>query len=535
MFITHLSYKYKFKRDRLYCGLVGFSGKSDYDLHSIQTMMVWNSLERGEDSTGLFTPSNGLKRSLTKGSHYVIEEGNEFNEDKLFIGHVRAATVGGKTIDNAHPFEGDNYVLAHNGTLKNHRGLCQKYNINTYNSGLNVDSAMLHACIEDQDDIAKVIKEIDGAAALLIHDKRKPNTLYVFRNGERPLFRAVDDEGNMYISSIEEPLWFVGLDKIKSFKENVLYEIVDGKIESTKGIKNVPYSHPISTTTKTYMSEETKWKFLNTKPKVDFTIHVDGVKRFFNKNEWYYCDGIDPNNTNNVRVRVKDNNELISIPKDRFDEEYIIEEGDVVFMFMNHKESYGKQEVKETRNSYYKVINVYSDGDIAGKRFNINGGGSPFNYSKKYNFVKVIGEKLKHINEREALYMMSSVYNLQIADVLDDEDEGLVNKANKHCCNLPSAITNRNRPDGQLVLHINGNDVEVEEEEESPFHEDLGKNQNVNYLVRESDVLNLLYSLEFFYDMLKDDTTFQDANNLLESFKECIEEGKDKLLINNKY
>lgn len=227
------------------CGIIGFSGTKNFNKKKIKLLIAWNSLERGEDATGLYTPKNGLHKKLERGSEFILHEDNDFAEDKLFIGHVRAKTVGTNIVENAHPFQRDNYVLAHNGTLKNHYALLRKYQL-VY-ADYNVDSDILCGSIAKSKSFYP-IKEIDGPAALLMHDTNSPEILYVFKNADRPLFRGTDDQGNMYISSIDEPLYYLELHNIRPFKDNILYTIKNGAIIKTTPYKNEPVATVVTTT-----------------------------------------------------------------------------------------------------------------------------------------------------------------------------------------------------------------------------------------------------------------------------------------------
>ncbi len=220
------------------CGLIGFSGKTNFDKDKISILMLWNAYERGRDATGIYSPKNDLNKNTNVASKFLTTI--PFEEDKLLIAHVRAKTIGANVDKNAHPFKEDNIVLAHNGTLKNYYGLTHKYSLplNTYD----VDSHIMCAIIAKEKNF-NVLSEIDGPAALLIHDTNNPTILYVFRNDERPLFKGVID-GNMYISSIEEALEVIGCKNIKEFKKDYLYTIVNGLIQGTaKKIVNKPYAH----------------------------------------------------------------------------------------------------------------------------------------------------------------------------------------------------------------------------------------------------------------------------------------------------
>lgn len=224
------------------CGLVGYSSKKNFNKDKINLLMVWNSFERGKDSTGIYSPKNNLIKEADPATKFLINK--PFEEDNFLIAHVRAKTIGVNVAKNAHPFMEGNYVLAHNGTLKNHWALLRKNDL--LFATHDVDSHVICSIINKERNF-NVLSEIEGAAAFLIHDKEKPDVLYVFRNNERPLFKGLLD-GGMYISSLKEPLELIGCKVIKEFKENYLYTIKEGMIQGTpKKIVNKPYSAPITT------------------------------------------------------------------------------------------------------------------------------------------------------------------------------------------------------------------------------------------------------------------------------------------------
>lgn len=243
----------KQKTNRLYCGLIGFSGKTNFDKEKINLLMLWNSFERGKDATGIYTPKNGLVKFAKLATEFLVN--TPFEEDTLLIAHVRAKTVGTNTDKNAHPFNEDNVVLAHNGTLKNHYDLLRKYKLewNKYD----VDSHVICGIMAQEKNF-KVLTEIEGAAAMLMHDKDNPKIMYVFRNGDRDLFKGYCD-GNLYISSIKNSLELIGCKNVKEFKENYLYTIVDGLIQGTaKRIVNKPYNPPKPAYTSNYVPSSDK-------------------------------------------------------------------------------------------------------------------------------------------------------------------------------------------------------------------------------------------------------------------------------------
>lgn len=208
------------------CGLIGFSGPTNkkFNVDKIKTLLFYNQ-ERGKDSLGFYTPTGGLFKETGKPIDIIIKNGFNIPVDNMFIGHVRAATVGVVNKNNAHPFQYGELVLAMNGTLSNHWSLCTEYKLDQ--KQYDVDTQVLAAIIA-KTKTKEVLSKIAGGCALLFTDT-KTNTLYAYRNSERPLFRGTID-GCMYLSSIEESLKLIGCSNVKMLKENYLYEIVAGEI-----------------------------------------------------------------------------------------------------------------------------------------------------------------------------------------------------------------------------------------------------------------------------------------------------------------
>jgi predicted glutamine amidotransferase len=102
---------------------------------------------------------------------------------RCLIGHNRFATQGQIVRDNAHPFEFDNLVGAHNGTV-------QKWSLYKLkgNNQFDIDSKVIFNHLsETKGDVQSVWDAADGAMALVWWDKLT-SSLKVVRNRERPLF-----------------------------------------------------------------------------------------------------------------------------------------------------------------------------------------------------------------------------------------------------------------------------------------------------------------------------------------------------------
>lgn len=225
------------------CGIVGFCSTEPFDKEKLKVLMLYNSIERGRNASGFFTPKTGVCKSNKNATDFLTDEKVNILEDTLFIGHVRQATVGQNTEDNAHPFKYGRIVGVHNGTLTNHQQLLAKNNLSW--ADYNVDSQVIMKLL-DLNRKPNVLAELEGSAAVLFNFDKHENTLYVYRTYDKELFRG--KIGNsMYISSIKDSLKFIGCEDIKEFKERVLYTIKDGVIASFTKLPKV-YTATGSTT-----------------------------------------------------------------------------------------------------------------------------------------------------------------------------------------------------------------------------------------------------------------------------------------------
>ena len=107
------------------CGVVGIYGAEN--AAALSYFALTSLQHRGQESAGIAV-SDGNKIKLHKGMGLVsdvFEQGHfESLGGSIAVGHVRYATAGGRTIDNAQPFmnsfKNGSIALAHNGQLVNH-------------------------------------------------------------------------------------------------------------------------------------------------------------------------------------------------------------------------------------------------------------------------------------------------------------------------------------------------------------------------------------------------------------------------------
>src|SRR5882672_8527090 len=175
------------------CGLVGVAGTLTEDDKKSFHQLLWIDAIRGGDGTGIAAverrPQNTWLVKESGTPDRLFDKRNYWkalDTDRLMMmGHNRAKTVGKDTWKNAHPFEFDHIIGAHNGTLfpYSQRKLPDHDSFET-------DSEALFNCIEEKG-IEGTVPLLAGAWALTWWDKRD-HTINFLRNKERPLFYATD-------------------------------------------------------------------------------------------------------------------------------------------------------------------------------------------------------------------------------------------------------------------------------------------------------------------------------------------------------
>jgi predicted glutamine amidotransferase len=175
------------------CGLVGIAGKLETKDEAMMKRLLVFDYFRGPDSTGLASIRNNGDVKIAKGAVSPLDlfDTKKFQETNngfpsiAFIGHNRLATKGGVNNTNAHPFQYDHIVGAHNGTLDQSSWNALEDAIGEKHS---VDSmAVIHAIAKLG--IEETVKLLQGAWALTWYDLNA-KTVNFLRNKERPLWMA---------------------------------------------------------------------------------------------------------------------------------------------------------------------------------------------------------------------------------------------------------------------------------------------------------------------------------------------------------
>lgn len=193
------------------CGVVGIFGCEN--AASLTYFALVSLQHRGQESAGIAV-SDGEKILLHKDMGLV---GDIFAQDhfeqlqgNISVGHVRYATAGGRTIDNAQPFLNTfklgSIALAHNGQLVNYEPLREMLEDSGYTFSSTSDTEVILKLIARtykkglEKSLFNTLQLIKGSYALCIITE---NTLIGVRdpNGIRPL--CLGKVGNGYILASE--------------------------------------------------------------------------------------------------------------------------------------------------------------------------------------------------------------------------------------------------------------------------------------------------------------------------------------------
>ena len=243
------------------CGIFGYIGKRQPLKKDVfVTLGVLND-SRGGDNCGIMINRQveyGEKLKLFNDFYPKSKLLKATDQAGIALGHCRKASVGGIHSDLSQPViitgeKGDiDFVLLHNGTIKNYKELAKKYNIDIeagYSDSQVMALLFYHVGF-------KVLSEYEGTAVFVCVDYRKVATLgpitYIFKGGskkyktdteiyeERPLYLLkLKEEKGWWFSSLGLPLKSLFYTEIEKgngvffqVPVNVLYKVVRGKLDA---------------------------------------------------------------------------------------------------------------------------------------------------------------------------------------------------------------------------------------------------------------------------------------------------------------
>lgn len=194
------------------CGIFAYTGDKKAEPILLEGLA---SLEyRGYDSAGIFMPGYDLVK--TPGAVDALKKRMNLgaSDAKAGIAHLRWATHGEPTEENAHPHadcSGDVYV-AHNGIIENFRELKAELVARKHTFKSDTDTEVLAHLIEEgivagknfEDAVVDTLGKIRGTYGLLISYAKDPDTIITARMGS-PVVLGLGN-GENFIASDATPL-----------------------------------------------------------------------------------------------------------------------------------------------------------------------------------------------------------------------------------------------------------------------------------------------------------------------------------------
>jgi glucosamine--fructose-6-phosphate aminotransferase (isomerizing) len=185
------------------CGIVGYIGKKE--AFSILIEGLRRESYRGYDSSGVVV-FKGEKVFLIKeiGKLENLEKklAGQKIEGNIGLGHIRWASHGRVTIENAHPqFDCKKEIfLVHNGIIENYKELKEKLIKEGHKFSSETDTEVMVHLIEKyfngnlEEAVRKMIKDIRGAYAIAVISKKDPQKIVAARFSSPLLLGINKDE-----------------------------------------------------------------------------------------------------------------------------------------------------------------------------------------------------------------------------------------------------------------------------------------------------------------------------------------------------
>ncbi len=190
------------------CGIIGYIGKEPAVPILIEGL---KKLEyRGYDSAGVAVLQNGkfeVRRAVGKLHNLETLLRGETLTGKIGVGHVRWATHGRPSEENAHPHRAGSIVVVHNGIIENYTVLKKQLEAQGRVFHSETDTEVIAHLIDSialkgptlEEAVRQAARLLEGAYAIAVIDERDPDVVLGARKGS-PLVVGLG-EGEFFLAS----------------------------------------------------------------------------------------------------------------------------------------------------------------------------------------------------------------------------------------------------------------------------------------------------------------------------------------------
>lgn len=212
------------------CGLVGIISSTvltQQNIIQFKKLLVMDQI-RGKDSVGIISEKPTaieFEKSVIDPVSFLEHRrvGPLLTGTRALVGHNRAATKGGVSVNNAHPFHHDGVTLVHNGTLYTNA-------VTTPHFVVDSESICYALSRAEPSQATSVLENLDGAYALIWYDQRD-NSWNFCRNEDRPLHIMRSSTGNTIWLSSEQGILFASVNEdMDIVPKDHIAEIPAGKL-----------------------------------------------------------------------------------------------------------------------------------------------------------------------------------------------------------------------------------------------------------------------------------------------------------------
>lgn len=190
------------------CGIVGYIGKEPAVPILIEGL---KKLEyRGYDSSGVAVLQNGkfeVRRAVGKLQNLETLLRNETINGRIGVGHVRWATHGRPSEENAHPHRAGRIVVVHNGIIENYSALKQTLagqgRVFQSETDTEVIAHLIDSIVQGglslEEAVRQAARQLVGAYAIAVIDEQSPEIVVGARKGS-PLVVGLG-QGEFFLAS----------------------------------------------------------------------------------------------------------------------------------------------------------------------------------------------------------------------------------------------------------------------------------------------------------------------------------------------